>query len=86
MGNLALNYTPVKIENFNFSLKVLDFMGSNVSGLDTRAYNSSGEQIFYQETEYTRTGPIVELGISYALNKNGKSKRRAVTNFGDSEF
>lgn len=86
MANAALSYTTKKIENLNFSLKVLDILSSNISGLNTRAYDNSGKQIFYQETVYRRTGPIVELGVSYAINKNGKSKKRSESTFGDDEF
>jgi len=86
MANTALSYVPKKLENLNLSLKVLDILSSNVTVLATRAYNSDGEQIFYQETVYTRTGPIVELGISYAFNKNGKSKKKVESSFGESEF
>jgi hypothetical protein len=33
------------------------------------------KQIFYQETEYLRNGPIVELGITYSFNIYGKTKK-----------
>jgi len=85
-ANMALSYTPSKLENWSFAIRVLDVLSSNVKGLDTRAFNSLGKQIFYQETLYTRTGPIVELGISYAFNTNGKSGKKVDSSFGKSEF
>ena len=85
-ANTALSYTPAKLKNWSFVIRVLDILSSNVKGLDTRAYDSLGEQIFYQETVYTRTGPIAEIGISYAFNTNGKSGKKAESSFGKSEF
>ena len=85
-ANTALSYTPAKLEKWSFALRVLDIFNSNVKGLDTRAYDSSGRQIFYQETVYTRTGPIAEIGISYSFNSNGKSGKKAESSFGKDEF
>jgi outer membrane cobalamin receptor len=86
MGNMALNYTPKKLENWNFSLKVLDVLSSNIQGLNTRAFNENGEEVFYQETVYYRYGPIVEIGASFALNMNGNAKNKPKSSFGDKEF
>jgi outer membrane receptor protein involved in Fe transport len=85
-ANAAISYTPALLEKWSFALRVLDIFSSNLRGLDTRAYDSSGRQIFYQETLYTRTGPIAELGISYAFNSNGKSGKKAESSFGKNEF
>lgn len=85
IANTALNYTPIKLKNWNFSLKVLDILNSNVEGLDTRAYNSDKKEIFYQKTYYYRTGTIAELGISYSLNANN-SKSKTESTYGKSEF
>jgi len=85
-ANAALTYTPEKLGKWSFALRVLDILNSNVKGLDTRAYDSSGRQIFYQETVYTRTGPIAEIGISYAFNSNGKSGKKGESSFGKNEF
>ncbi len=85
-ANTAFSYTPTKIKGWNFSLRVLDILSSNVKGLDTRAFNSAGTEIFYQETEYTRTGPIVTVGVAYSLNVKGKSKKKAESSFGKKEF
>jgi len=50
MANTALNYAPKQLKGWDFSLKALDILGSNITWLNTRAFNSDGEQIFYQET------------------------------------
>uniref|UniRef100_UPI0032181024 TonB-dependent receptor domain-containing protein n=1 Tax=uncultured Draconibacterium sp. TaxID=1573823 RepID=UPI0032181024 len=86
MSNAALNYTPEKLSGWDFSVKVLDLLSSNLTGLNTRAYNAGNQQIFYQEVEYDRYGPIVELGVSYSLNLNGKSKKNAGSLFGKEQF
>ncbi|NQU52742.1 MAG: TonB-dependent receptor [Bacteroidetes bacterium] len=86
MANSALSYTPQKIKGWNFSLRALDILSSNLQGLDTRAFNSKDSEIFYQETEYHRQGPIVELSVSYSLNMNGKSSKRADSTFGKEQF
>jgi hypothetical protein len=85
-ANTALSYTPARLEKWSFALRVLDIFNSNVKGLDTRAYDSSGRQIFFQETVYTRTGPIAEIGISYAFNSQGKSGKKGESSFGKNEF
>lgn len=86
MSNAALNYTPKKLAGWDFSVKILDVLSSNLTGLNTRAYNATNQQIFYQEVEYDRYGPIVEFGVSYALNLNGKSKKKAESVFGKEQF
>lgn len=74
MANIAFNYAPAKLEGWDFSLRGLDLLSTNLQGLDTNAYNQQNQQIFYQETEYHRNGPIVELGVTYSFNKV-KSKK-----------
>ncbi|MCY1720084.1 TonB-dependent receptor [Prolixibacteraceae bacterium Z1-6] len=86
MSNAAVNYTPKKLAGWDFSLKVLDLFSSNLEGLNTRAYNARQQQIFYQEVEYDRYGPIVELGVTYSLNLNGKSNKKAGSVFGKEQF
>ena len=86
MANAALNYSPKKLKGWDFSLRTLDILGSNNTGLNTHAYNSNGVQIFYQEVEYLRTGPIAELSISYALNMAGKSIKKGNSAFGKDQF
>lgn len=86
LTNAALNYTPKKLKGWDFSLRVLDLLGSNVEGLDTRAFNKDGDEIFYQVTDYFRKGGIVEIGVSYAFNNKGKSTKKADSTFGKEQF
>ncbi|MBE0653182.1 MAG: TonB-dependent receptor [Bacteroidales bacterium] len=86
LANSALSYTPGAMKGWNFSLRGLDILGSNVEGLDTRAFNANGAEIFYQETEYYRQGPIVELAATWSLNMNGKTARKAESAFGKEQF
>jgi iron complex outermembrane receptor protein len=84
--NTALSYSPKNLKNWSFVLKGHDLLSSNVNGLDTRAFDESGVQIFYQETTYYRYGPIVELSISYLFNSQGKKVKKASSEFGNKEF
>ncbi len=86
LANAAINYTPPNMKGLSFALRGIDLLASNIQGLNTRAFNSEGVQIFYQEVQYNRYGPIVELGVNYALNMNGKSKKKANSTFGDEQF
>jgi len=86
MTNTSLNYTPKRLIGWDFSLKLLDILRSNITRLNTRAFNSSGEQIFYQESEYNRYGPIAELTLSYTFNMTGRSEKKAESSFGREQF
>lgn len=86
MANAALSYNPKNMQGWAFQLKGLNLLDSNIQGLDTRAYDVSGNQIFYQDTEYVRTGPIVELSVSYSLNMKGKKSKKSNSEFGTKEF
>ena len=86
LTNAALNYAPRKFKGWDFSLRVLDLLGSNVQGLDTRAFNQTGQEIFYQETDYFRKGGIVEIGFNYAFNNKGKSTKKSDSTFGKEQF
>lgn len=86
MMNVALNYTPKNNKNINFNLKGLDILGSNETGLDTQAFNSNSQEIFYQETSYLRVGPIVEFGLTYNFNKRTGKKKSQTKDFGAAEF
>ncbi len=65
---------------------MIDLLGSNYTGLNTRAYDASGVQIFHQETLFIRNGPIAEIGLTYAINTNGKTRSRTDQSFGKEEF
>ena len=86
MANAALNFTPVKLNGWDFSLRVLDFLSSNDTGLNTRAYNMDGIQIFYQETLYERYGPIGEITVAYAFNSKSNSRKKTDSTFGKEQF
>ena len=86
MSNAALNYTPKALNGWDLGVKVLDLLSSNVTGLNTRAYDPSGTQIFYQEVEYDRYGPIVEISAKYSFNMKGKSRKKADSTFGKEQF
>ena len=83
ISGAALNYTPVKLQGWSFTLRGIDLFGTNITNWSTRAYDSVGRQVFFQETDYTRYGPIAEIGITYAFNINGKSLKRSVSTFGE---
>jgi outer membrane receptor protein involved in Fe transport len=82
----AFNYAPPRFQGWNLSLRMIDILGSNITNWSTRAYNSNGQQIFFQETDYTRYGPIMEMGISYSFNINGRNLKRDVDTFGDEQY
>jgi outer membrane receptor protein involved in Fe transport len=83
--NASLAYSPKSLSEWSFTLRGLNLLNSNTRELSTRAYNSSGTQIFYQDTEFYWYGPIVELSINY--NINWKSQRRSGESvFGRDEF
>jgi hypothetical protein len=86
LANSALSYTPLKLKGWDFSLRVLDILNSNIEGLDTQAFNKLGKEIFYQTTDYYRNGGIVELGVSYVFNSKGKSTKKADSTFGKEQF
>lgn len=86
LANAVVTYTPSKSENWSFALRGIDLLASNVEALNTRAFNSEGTQIFYQEVQYNRYGPILEFGINYSFNSNGKSKKKTKKTFGDEQF
>jgi outer membrane receptor protein involved in Fe transport len=86
MANWSLNYKPKRLKGWDFTLKAIDILRSNVTGLNTRAFNESGIQIFYQEIEYDRYGPIAELNVSYAFNMGGKSGKKTESSFGKEQF
>ncbi len=84
--NSSLSYTPLKMKGLDISLRVLDMLNSNNEGLDTRAFNKYGKEIFYQETTYFRQGSIVEFGLTYSFNKIGKNGSKADSTFGKEQF
>ena len=86
LANSALNYSPAKLKGWDFGVKLLDYLSTNIEALNTRAYDTSGNQIFYQEVEYDRFGPILEISATYTLNMSGKSAKKADSTFGKEQF
>ncbi|MCG8311117.1 MAG: TonB-dependent receptor family protein [Cytophagales bacterium] len=86
LANAVITYTPPASEHWSFALRGMDLLASNVEGLNTRAFDSAGTEIFYQEVQYNRYGPILEFGVNYAFNSNGKTKKKAKKTFGDEQF
>jgi outer membrane receptor protein involved in Fe transport len=86
LANASLNYTPKRLKGWDFSLKAIDILKSNLTGLSTRAFDAGGTQIFYQKIEYDRYGPIVELNVSYTFNMKGKSGKKTESTFGKEQF
>lgn len=86
LANAVVTYTPLKLSSWSFALRGIDLLASNIEALNTRAFNSEGTEIFYQEVQYNRYGPILEFGINYAFNSNGKSKKKNKSTFGDEQF
>lgn len=86
VANASLSYAPKKLKGWDFSLKALDFLGSNLEGLDTKAFNKNGAEIFYQETDYFRYGPIAELTLSYSFNSKAKTKKAIENSIGKEQF
>jgi len=86
LANVAISYSPKKWNGWEFSFKGLDLLHSNVEGLDTKAFNNKGAEIFYQETTYYRYGPIAELGITHSFNSKAKAKKAAEGVIGKEQF
>jgi outer membrane receptor protein involved in Fe transport len=86
LANTSLNYTPKKLKGWNFSLKVLDILKSNIRTVSTRAFNSNDEKLFLQESGYNLNGPILALNVSYSFNMEGKSSKKVESTFGKEQF
>lgn len=85
LANAVVTYSPPKLKSLSFALRGIDLLASNIEGLNTRAYDSEGTEIFYQEVQYNRYGPILEFGINYSFNSNDK-KKKAKKTFTDEQF
>ena len=85
LANAALTFTPPKSDSWSFALRGIDLLSSNIEALNTRAFNSEGTQIFYQEVQYNRYGPILEFGINYSFNSSNK-KKKTNKSFTDEQF
>ncbi len=86
MTNAALSFTPSNFRAWTFNLRVLNILDSNNRVLSTRAYDATGVQIFYQDTDFYYYGPIAELMISYSINRSSRSTPKDREGFGRDEF
>lgn len=86
MANAALTYNPANLKAWSFNLRALNILDSNTNGISTRAHNSEGVQIFYQDTDFYWYGPLAELTISYQFNWKNQAKTRPDSSFGRDEF
>ncbi len=86
IANAALTFSPEKHKSWRFQLRALNIFDSNNRVVATRAYNSEGVQIFYQDTDYYYYGPVAELSISYQLERSSRKKPDVSSSFGADEF
>lgn len=86
MANASFNYTPKKLTGWEFTLKALDVLKSNIRTVSTRAFNNNGDKLFLQKSVYDLNGPIIELNVSYAFNMQGKSSKQVESTFGKEQF
>lgn len=84
--NASLSWAPANLKGWNFALRGLNLLNSNIHKLNTRAYDTQGTQIFYQYTEFQWLGPVVELTIQYQLNARAGSSAKQDAEFGRREF
>ncbi len=80
MMNVALNYTPAKMQGWQFYAKMLDVMSTNQEGGFTGA-TSNGMKVFRRNWVYDYEGQILEIGASFTFNQSReKAKQRLIGN------
>ncbi|MDD2381634.1 MAG: hypothetical protein PHV35_08035, partial [Mariniphaga sp.] len=78
--NAVLNYTPEKLQGWNFYVKMLDVLQTNQAGGFTGA-TSNGTNVFLRDWVYDYEGQIIEVGVSFTFNqRNEKVKQRLIGN------
>ncbi len=83
MMNFALNYTPAKLQGWNFYAKMLDVLGSNQAGGFTGA-TANGMDVFKRDWVYDYEGQIVEIGVSFTFNQSKEKVKQQL--IGDEYF
>jgi iron complex outermembrane recepter protein len=83
MMNVALNYSPAKLQGWNFYAKMLDVIGTNQAGGYTGATDNN-RSVFRRDWVYDYEGQIVEIGASFTFNQRQESERRRL--IGDEYF
>jgi iron complex outermembrane receptor protein len=80
MMNVALNYTPEKLQGWNFFAKILDVFGTNQSGGFTGA-SANNMNIFRRDWADDYEGQILEIGASFTFNqRKEKTKQQLIGN------
>ena len=74
MLNVALNYSPERLEKWNFYAKLLDVAGTNQAGGYTAATEGTVD-VFRRDWVYDYEGQILEIGASWTFNEQ-KSKEQ----------
>lgn len=74
MMNIALNFTPKKLQGWNFYGKMLDIMGTNQSGGYTGATEGL-TNLFKRDWVYDYEGQIFEFGATYTFNYRNQQKQ-----------
>ena len=81
--NLALTYTPEKLEGWSFYAKFLDVAGTNQAGGYTAATEGSTD-VFRRDWVYDYEGQILELGFSWTFNQQKAKEKQKI--IGDKYF
>lgn len=66
--NVALNFTPDKLQGWSFYAKMLDVMGTNQSGGYTGA-TAGNTDLFRRYWVYDYEGQIIEVGATFTFNR-----------------
>ena len=74
MVNIALNFTPEKLQGWSFYAKMLDIMGTNQSGGYTGA-TEGVTNLFRRDWVYDYEGQIVEVGASFTFNRRPQQQQ-----------
>lgn len=75
MMNVALDYTPAKMQGWRFHAKMLDVAGTNQEGGYTGA-TANGMQIYRRDYGNDYTGQIIEVGASFTFNQSREKSRQ----------
>ncbi len=78
--NVALNFTPEKLQGWSFFAKMLDVLQTNQSGGFTGA-TANGMEVFQRDWIYDYEGQILEIGATFNFNHSKeKVKQRLIGN------
>lgn len=77
MMNIALNFSPEKLQGWSFFGKMLDVMGSNQSGGYTGATDGQ-TNVFRRDWIYDYEGQIVEVGATFTFNQRKDREKQKI--------